>query len=1133
MSFENNTAPGEKDKTRVKDKDLTSNLLNFKFETLLQQLPIGIAIVEPATGQFVFINSSFAQFLGYSEEELTGKTFQSVTHPEDLGKNESALMKLREGKINSYRIKKRNIRKDGSVAWADLSVTRITDKTNNREYHLGAIIDITKSKHAEQELKASEELLRTVITNAPISIFATDEEGIFTLHEGKAVERVGMKPGENVGVSAYELFSGLQVTEHNGNVTSGKSILERVAKGEHVSGLTELNGVIFDNQLAPIIDEDNHVAGMLGIATDITEQKKNEKERLAVEKRYQILFNQIDEGFCIIEMLFDDMKNPVDYRFLEVNPAFEKHIGLKNIKGKRIREFIPDIEKNWPEIYGKVVLTGEPTRFIRKSKSFNRWFDVYAFRIGAPEKHQVAILFNNITKRKHSHEELKKREEKWHKLFEILPVGVSIVNSDNKILEVNTTLAQILDLTKEELLNSKYKNRSYFRSDMSLMPPEEFPSVRALKEKKVIKDVEIGIKKEDGSMMWTNVSAAHLSSLNATVTITAEITERKHSEAVLLKQQRELKEAQHLAKIGSWEWDATSDTISWSVEYYRIYGLDPKLAPPGYEEHLKAYTKESQKHLDEAVKKSMETGEPYEVDLELDAKNVKGKWIRARGECRFNDKGKVIGLHGTAQDITERKKQEDELRYRAEIATNISEGVTLIRLNDELIVHANRRFEKMFGYEHGELINKHASILNASGVGYDAKETFKTVKYSVLKHKQWKGRVYNVKKDGTPFWTQASVTKFNHPGFGEVFITVQMDITEQVEAENALRKNEKRQASMIANISDVISIVDENGINRFKSPNVEKWFGWKPAELIGKNSLDNIHPEDKERISSNFYSVLNSPHAMLNNECRYKCKDGNYKWIEATLVNKLDDFSIKGVLINYRDISDRKKAEEKEKKYSNDLKMLSSKLINTQENEKKLLAQELHDEIGQALTAMKINISAIKTNLPTNHDERAMKRIAESNEILDTIISQIHTISLNLRPELLDVLGLAATLKSYSNQFARRTGIRVHFTNKTQQKLDSQKEINLYRIVQEAFTNTAKHAEAQNIFLSLQENERTFFITMEDDGKGFNSNKDASLPGIGLIGMKERVNSMKGTMKIESIPGKGTSIKVEVPLNDE
>jgi len=360
-----------------------------------------------------------------------------------------------------------------------------------------------------------------------------------------------------------------------------------------------------------------------------------------------------------------------------------------------------------------------------------------------------------------------------------------------------------------------------------------------------------------------------------------------------------------------------------------------------------------------------------------------------------------------------------------------------------------------------------------------------------------------------------------------------MDITEQVEAENALRKNEKRQASMIANISDVISIVDENGINRFKSPNVEKWFGWKPAELIGKNSLDNIHPEDKERISSNFYSVLNSPHAMLNNECRYKCKDGNYKWIEATLVNKLDDFSIKGVLINYRDISDRKQAEEKEKKYSNDLKMLSSKLINTQENEKKLLAQELHDEIGQALTAMKINISAIKTNLPTNHDERAMKRIAESNEILDTIISQIHTISLNLRPELLDVLGLAATLKSYSNQFARRTGIRVHFTNKTQQKLDSQKEINLYRIVQEAFTNTAKHAEAQNIFLSLQENERTFFITMEDDGKGFNSNKDASLPGIGLIGMKERVNSMKGTMKIESNPGKGTSIKVEVPLNDE
>ena len=1133
MSIKNNTTPLADDKTLGENNDLQSNLLNFKYNTLLQQLPIGIAIVEPTTGEYVFINSNFSQILGYSEEELKGKTFQSITHPDDLEKNVSDLNKLREGKIDTYRIKKRNIRKDGTVVWVDLTVTRLLDKINNREYHLGAMTDITKSKLAEQELKASEELLRTVITNAPISIFATDKNGLFTLHEGKAIERVGMKPGENVGVSAFELFSSLQIKEHKGNVTNGKSVLERVARGEHISGLTELNGVIFDNQLAPIIDENNHVAGMLGVATDITEQKKIEKERLALEKRYQILFNQIDEGFCIVEMLFDNMKNPVDYRFLEVNPAFEKHIGLKNVKGKRIREFIPDIEKNWPDIYGKVALTGTPARFIRKSKSFNRWFDVYAFRIGAPEKHQVAILFNNITKRKLSQDELQKREEKWHKLFEILPVGVSIVNADNKILEVNSALAQILDLTKEELLDDKYKNRSYFRSDMSPLPAEEFPSIRALREKKVIKDVEIGIKKEDGSLIWTNVSAAHLSSLNATVTITADITERKQSEAALLERQRELKEAQRLAKIGSWEWEIITDTISWSEEYYRIYNINPNSSPPCYEQHLKAYTPKSQKQLDDAVKKCMETGEPYEIDLELASSKLKNKWIRARGECRYNDKGKIIGLHGTAQDITDRKKQEDELRYRAEITNNISEGVSLVRLKDGIIVHASRRFEEMFGYNFGELIGIHVSALNAEDTELTGQEKAEIIINTIQQKGKWKDKLLNVKKDGTLFWTQASVSKFNHPGFGEVFITVQMDITEQIEAEVALRENEKRLASMIANISDVIAIVDENGVNRYKSPNVENWFGWKPEELVGKNTFENIHPDDSMFVQKAFKDLIGKPDVTQTLECRYLCKNEDYKWIELTAVNRFNDTTINGILINYHDISTRKKAENNLVRNKNELKKLTAELITVQETEKKMLAQELHDEIGQALTAMKINLSSIKSNLPTNHDVRAIKQIAETNEILDNIISQIHNISLNLRPELLDVLGLAATLKSYGNQFAKRTGIRVHFKNNTQKTLDNRKEINLYRIVQEAFNNTAKYAEAKNIILSLQDDENNFHLTIEDDGKGFNSNIAASLPGIGLIGMKERVSSMNGTIHIESSSGKGTSIKIEVSLNDE
>lgn len=118
------------------------------------------------------------------------------------------------------------------------------------------------------------------------------------------------------------------------------------------------------------------------------------------EERYRRLFTLIDEGFCIIQMLFDDYGHPIDYRFLEVNPAFERHTGLVNASGKRMRELAPDHESYWFEIYGQVAVTGEPIRFENQAAQLQRWYDVYALRIGEPHEHKVALLFEDISDRK-------------------------------------------------------------------------------------------------------------------------------------------------------------------------------------------------------------------------------------------------------------------------------------------------------------------------------------------------------------------------------------------------------------------------------------------------------------------------------------------------------------------------------------------------------------------------------------------------------------------------------------------------------------------------------------------------------------------------------------------------------------
>jgi PAS domain S-box-containing protein len=136
------------------------------------------------------------------------------------------------------------------------------------------------------------------------------------------------------------------------------------------------------------------------------------------ELRYRSLLDSIDQGFCIIEVIFDENGKPIDYRFLEVNPSFEKQTGLIDAQGRRMRDLRPKHEEHWFEIYGQIALTGQPARFQNRAEQLHRWYDVYAFRFGQPENRQVAILFNDITERKQAEETLKDSEKKFRLIAE-------------------------------------------------------------------------------------------------------------------------------------------------------------------------------------------------------------------------------------------------------------------------------------------------------------------------------------------------------------------------------------------------------------------------------------------------------------------------------------------------------------------------------------------------------------------------------------------------------------------------------------------------------------------------------------------------------------------------------------------
>ncbi|RYF41006.1 MAG: PAS domain S-box protein, partial [Cytophagaceae bacterium] len=226
-------------------------------------------------------------------------------------------------------------------------------------------------------------------------------------------------------------------------------ILARIRAGERVDHYETVrqrkDGTLIDISLSisPIHGPDGAIMGASKIARDVTELKRAQQQVRASDERYRSLFSSIDEGFCVIEVLFASDNRPVDWRFLEVNGAFEKHNGLVNAEGKTARELMPGLEDEWFEIYGKVALTGEAVRFEQHSEVLQRWFDLYAFPIGEPNERKVGVLFNNISQRKRSEQEQKRllaqleaERAKLAYLFSKAPALVATMRGSEHVLEM-------------------------------------------------------------------------------------------------------------------------------------------------------------------------------------------------------------------------------------------------------------------------------------------------------------------------------------------------------------------------------------------------------------------------------------------------------------------------------------------------------------------------------------------------------------------------------------------------------------------------------------------------------------------------------------------------------------------------
>jgi PAS domain S-box-containing protein len=364
---------------------------------------------------------------------------------------------------------------------------------------------------------------------------------------------------------------------------------------------------------------------------------------------------------------------------------------------------------------------------------------------------------------------------------------------------------------------------------------------------------------------------------------------------------------------------------------------------------------------------------------------------------------------------------------------------------------------------------------------------------------------------------------------GEI-VAIYEDITARKQAEEALARSEERYRSL-ATTADLMYLADREGRCLFLNDGYMKRIGLPKEQIIGRFYSD-FHDEDATRM------FMDSVQKVFDTEDVYQrehtsTRDGKIFLITYSPV-KDSLGQTRAVTIVSKDITERKKAENALRASREQLRAFAGRLQATREEERTQIAREIHDELGGALTAMKIDSSLLARTVAKVRD-KALKnslqaRIDEMTKLIDATTQNMRRIATGLRPGILDDLGLVAALEWQLTDFQKRTGVRCEFTPSADcADLDQNRATALFRMAQEALTNVARHAQATEVRVRLQENAGTILLEVEDNGVGIKAEEIRNTKSLGILGMRERALAFGGRVTITGRPGEGTTVAVESP----
>ena len=480
---------------------------------------------------------------------------------------------------------------------------------------------------------------------------------------------------------------------------------------------------------------------------------------------------------------------------------------------------------------------------------------------------------------------------------------------------------------------------------------------------------------------------------------------------------------------------------------------------------------------------------------------------------------------------TAEKLRESELRFRTLFQTA---GSVIIFIDPEgRILEFNAEAERVFGWSRDEALGKNAIELLVPEMVRDLAEAGKK---RVLDGLVARGRDFTLRlRDGTERVFLWNVNPL-HDGQGQLtgIVSVGHDITERKHAEEALAAERRRLYSLLDGLPAYICLYAQDYSCAF----VNSYFRERFGDPGGKPCYEFLH--GCKVLCENCPS-FRAFQDQTPQEVEWTTSTGRVYQLYDYPFTDIDGSP--AVLEMGLDITARKQAEEALKESEQKLRYLTTQLLTVQEDERRRMAQELHDEMGQMLLTMKLQISSIKEKLRKGKSQKDRKNLAGDCDYLlhylQTTVDNIRRLSYNLSPSILEDLGLSAAIKNLFDEFCKHhQHIKSYAFNMDEidDVLTKEDQINIYRICQESLTNIGKHADATHLELTIKREEDRFSFLLEDNGKGFDLNdvlsREANAKGLGLATLDERVRILGGALRLESKKGEGTRVRFDMPVKE-